>query len=81
MTFQDFRPISFFCTVKHYKAQGAYYPDILESSLGSHGIEWNGTRELTFLNSLELSMEFIALNYTILIVLSRNSIHHDVATP
>lgn len=48
MTFQDFHPISLFCTVKHYKAQEAYFPAILVSSLGSDGVEWSGTHELTF---------------------------------
>lgn len=48
MTFQDFHPISSFCTVEHYEAQEAYFPAIPVSSLGSDGMEWNGTHDLTF---------------------------------
>lgn len=47
MTFQDFHPISFFCTVKHYGAQEAYFP--------SHSvwiqIEKNETYDYTIMNS------------------------------
>ena len=32
MTFQDFHPISFFCTVGHHNAQEGHFPAILESS-------------------------------------------------
>lgn len=35
MTFQDFHPISFFCTAKHYRAQEACLPAMLFSFWGS----------------------------------------------